>query len=513
MNRSFSKSVFDKIDLLDREGNINGVITETVAHYNQLGIVKLELLKKIGSYLKEYPTIISRQSTEAIKNLPDQDLKYAGIPAALNDLPLAALSPKPGRICFPVVTSIGLVREIRFTNGTGSDLTPNRIEMLDQVGSPVFEVLRQKLNRMFLWRPEQYHHHILNTFEREDPQVDGESLGLPLALALYSHMTQISVPPDLSATGRLMRDGTIRPISGLNKKIQALKQEREFVERVLVSAQQEIDEIIPGINLIGAETIDEAIAEAFPSGAVSVSISAEIDLEGEVTKTERQYGDYLIDTCIKNASELIRHIESGKRIPADKAVPALFKCYWRRGSCYCHKGDVKKTEANLKKANRLYENNKGLIHEQDYWNSRVNYAVLLKDIFRYDEAEKLHLRIQKSIERMGGLDHEKGKNLSSLSQLYLAQGRFLDAETLQKKAIKQVREKDFHRNYGYLAQVHMRSGRFRQAKYSLDRSAELFKRASVKAQNNPFHDWILSEYLYRYGKTLKVPGEKALGEI
>ena len=510
MHRSFSNSIFDKIKLLDREGNINGVIAEGALHYNHLGPVKLELLEKIAFYLKKYPTIISRQSTTSLKNLPNPDLKYAGIPAALNDLPSDALFPKPGRICFPVVTvSIGMMREIRFTNGTAAGLAPNRLAILDQVGSPVFEVLRRKLNRMFLWRPDQYHHDILNTFEREDPHVDGESLGLPLALALYSHVTQIPVPPDLSATGRVMRDGTIRPISGVNKKLQALKQERWFIKRVLLPAQQEIDETVPGIDLIRVQTIDEAIAVAFPSRAVSVSISAEIDLEGEVAKTEKQYDAYLIDTCLKNASELIRHMESEKQhIPVDRAVPALFTCYWRRGSCYCHKGDVKRTEENLKKADRLYKNSPGLIRETDYWNSRVNYAVLLKDIFRYNEAEKRHIQIQEKIEQIGGLDHEKGKNLSSLSQLYLARGRFSRAEALQKRAIRLIRETERARNYGYLAQVYMRAGHFKRAKYNLERADELLRGSGTNTAGNPFHDWISSEYLYRYGKTLKAPGKR-----
>ncbi|OQY09390.1 MAG: hypothetical protein B6I30_09930 [Desulfobacteraceae bacterium 4572_187] len=144
---------------------------------------------------------------------------------------------------------------------------------------------------------------------------------------------------------------------------------------------------------------------------------------------------------------------------------------------------------------------------------RINFAVLLKDIFRYREAEALHLRIKEKIERIGGLNHEKGKNLSSLAQLYLAQRRSSDAEKLQEQAISLILEEERHRNYGYLAQVHMRAGDLEKAKESLDQADFLIKQSSGKDRANPFYDWIRAEYLYRCQITLKVSLKAYLREF
>ena len=120
------------------------------------------------------------------------------------------------------------------------------------------------------------------------------------------------------------------------------------------------------------------------------------------------------------------------------------------------------------------------------------------------KAKALHLRIKEKIEQLGGLNHEKGKNLSSLSRLYLAQRRFSDAEKLQKRAISLIREDERHRNYGYLAQVNMRAGDLEKAKGSLDKAYHLINQPNGRDRIDPFYDWILAEYLYRCQKAPKV---------
>ncbi len=501
---AFATDIFQKIQMLDREGNLNGVIAETVAHYHRLGFVRPDLLEKIVYYSVRHPHLLSPESIEALKTLPFEDLKRSGLSAALKTLPFDPPSMQAGRLCFPVVAFTGTVREIRVSHSEGTVLSPHRLEMLDQAGSPVFRVLRNRRCRSFLWRPETWQYVVLNSYEEEDRSVAGHSLELPLALALYSYMTQTPVPPDLSATGRVMRDGAVRPIAQLKKKLQALKQERGFVKRVLVSAQQEDTALLSGIERIKVATIEEAIAAAFPADCPSRDVPAEIDLKEELRAIEKQYDLYLIDACMENAKALIAHVRSARsQIPDDMAVPALFACHWRLGSCCCHRGDVGGTRNNLQKADTLFRRSPGLIRQNDYWDSRIHFAVLLKDVFRYPQAEELHTQIQEKLEQIGGLDHEKGKNLSSLSQLYLAQGRFLDAEALQKQAIGLIRKRERARNHGYLAQIYTRAGRFRQAKYSLQRAEKQLHTSAFGMEPNPFYDWIFAEYLYRSGKALK----------
>lgn len=506
-HNAFSNRSYQRIQRLAREGNFNAFIAETTKQYGCLGLVMPEVLKRISYCLKECPAIVSPESVEMLKGLPEEDLLMSGISGVLTDLPASPPEPKPGTICFPVViTSKGLIRSLKLYDGPGAAFSPHRLAMLDQVGSPVFKILQKQSKCHVLWRPDRYFWVILDTFGKEDLTVKGDSLGLPLALALYSHVTGIPVPSDFSATGRVMRDGSVMPVEGLRRKLQALRQERWFVKNLVVSEQQKTDDLVAGIQLVKVKTVREAVDFLFPHNILSRPVRAEINLAAEVDIINNQYENYLIDTCIENATKIIRHIGSARpRIPNDMAVPTLFTCYWRLGGCYCHKGNAREAEVNLEKSRRLFEKFPGLIRENDYWDSRINYAVLLKDVFRYSDAESLHRRIHEKMEQVGGLDHEKAKNLSSWSQLCLAQGRFEEAEAFQKKAIRMIRKEERHRNYGYLAQVHARAGHFQKAKYCLQKAEASLTALTPKRKGNSFFDWILAEHLYRYGKTLRNP--------
>ena len=513
--KSFSNSAFQEIRTLDREKNVNGVIREAAKHYARLGILKPEILETIGGYLTRCPRIISPQSLEALRGLPEKDLAGAHILSALNRLPTDPNTPEPGRISFPVVTSRGLVREIRLDDIRGTDLDPHRLALLDQVGSPVISFLRGRLNRTFLWHPDHYYFTILDVFENEDPEVAGESMGLPLALALYSHLTRIPVPSDLSATGKVMRDGSIRPVEGLAKKLAALGHERHFVTRLLISAHQKREDTVSRIRINRVETLEEAIERVFSRQTMPVSLTAEIDVDSDLGSIKKQYENYRIDTCIHNATALMGYLESRPDpVSKEKAISALFTCFWRRGSCYCHKGDIRRAKADLDASHRLFKRFPGLISANEYWDSRINFAVLLKDIFRYAEAEKLHHDIHREIQRIGGLDHQKGKNLSSLSQLCLARRRFSEAAQLQKKALRLIRSHDRHRNHGYLAQVYMRAGQLRKAGYHLARAMECLRHSnSENTSGHAFYDWVRSEYRYGFIQTLKVPGPNHIRQI
>jgi tetratricopeptide (TPR) repeat protein len=335
-------------------------------------------------------------------------------------------------------------------------------------------------------------------------------MDLALAVALYSHVTQIPVPVDISATAEVKRDGAICSVEGLKEKIRALRQERYFVGHILISKKQETDSD-PGLDLIRTGSVKDALDIVFTSTIDPTLFTAEIDIDAEMIKIRSQYDRYLIDTCIRNTKRMTQYLESRKcPLPEKQILHALFTCYWRRGSCHCHKGNVKKADTYLKKAHSLYRKHSGIILPNEYLNSEINFAVTLKDIFRYKEAKALHLKVQEEIERIGsGLDYENGKNLSSLSQLYLAECNFEEAEKYQRNALKFIPEHEIHRNLNYLAQILFRSKRFRSAKTCLNRSRELIEQTGKNRQKNlNFFNWFLSEYLYRKGMSLKQRPQK-----
>jgi len=105
------------------------------------------------------------------------------------------------------------------------------------------------------------------------------------------------------------------------------------------------------------------------------------------------------------------------------------------------------------------------------------------------------------MQRKNIVDRIKGKNLSSLSQLYLAQQRYSEAEKFQNKGIRLVRDDDKYRNLSYLAQVYLRKGDFNKANKKLSEAKKLYDRAGVKDLSY-FH-WFKAEFLYLKGNSMK----------
>jgi tetratricopeptide (TPR) repeat protein len=514
-NGRFSHDILNKLQAFEKEGRINGLIIETARNYHKLGPIKPEALDRIAYYLQKWGMFISPETIEAIRTIPQADLECSGIRPMLPTLTTEPGSGKTGSLYFPTVTAgHGLVHEIRVIENSADALERNRFHLLDKVGSAVISALGGKLKRFLFWHPEPWHFLILDTFGNEDHQVAGESMGLPLGLAIFSAITGIIIPPDLTATGVVARDGSIKPVEGIFEKLNAIRCERFFIRKVLVAVDQEIGERIPSLEIIRVSNISEALSIVFPESGETIAIPDLVNIEKELQQLKNQYESYLIDTCIENSTHLIRYLKSKQcTLPDDSKIPALFECYRQKGNCYCHKGNVRETQKNLENAKRLFEKYPGFIGANAYWDSRINFAVFLKDIFRYREAAAIHLRINEKIEQLGGLNHDKGKNLSSLAQLYLAQRRFSDAEKFQKRAISLILEEERHRNYGYLAQVYMRAGDLEKANDSLEKAHHLNKQSNGKDCIDPFYDWILAEYLYRCQISPKVARKTRLLEF
>jgi len=501
--QSFS-DLFAELQQMDKDGNINAFIQKAATHLQSLRLIRAELSNTIQSYLSKYPEYISPDSFNMISNTPGL---IAG--CKLSKLPPAPESNIPGRIYTAVVTTYGHAREIRIENVNHSTLSPYRLSQLDRVGSTVFSSLETLLGRFLFFNPMDYFFLILDTYGIEDELVEGRSSDLALGLCLVSWIAQINISAKLSAAGELKRDGSIKPVQAIAEKLTALKRERYFIEEALVSADQNVGEDLSGIKPIRVKNIHEAINYCFPHMKDLQQLSTGFDVKKEISHINEQYQLYLIDSCIKNADQLILYLESTScKLPKDEILPYLFTCYWKKGSCYCHKGDVEKAEIALNTAIQLYENQeefaeKRVIPAEQFFGSKINYAILLKDIFRYRDAENLHSQIKEELERSNSVDHLKGKNASSLSQLYLAQQRYKEALLWQNRALKQIKSSDLHRNYCYRAQIYMRAGDFGEAEKDLNQAKALLDRTEPKIQrkNLPFYHWFRAEYVYR--KTLK----------
>jgi ATP-dependent Lon protease len=96
---------------------------------------------------------------------------------------------------------------------------------------------------------------------------DGPSAGVAIVTALTSLLTDRAVPPDLAVTGEITLRGKVLPVGGIKEKVLAAK--RAGISRVLLPAGNEKDladisaEQLEGLEVIGVETIDEALQRTF----------------------------------------------------------------------------------------------------------------------------------------------------------------------------------------------------------------------------------------------------------
>lgn len=508
------ENIFKEIQALEKEGNINLLILEVVKHYNNLRPYRPELMERVAFYLDN--SILSPETIRALKSLPLVDLQNFFLSDKLNSFHITSPAPSCGRIYFPIIATRGQIYEIRIQKKRIKGFLPLKLELLDQVGAPVYSLLQDLLSWNLFWDPGQFSFQILDTFGREDSTVSGQSMALPLALALYSIETKKDLPPNLSATAAIKRDGSVEPVEGLKEKLATLRRERHFIDTVFVSKRQEINFAIRDLKIVKVDNLKDTINIAFP-GPVDPSVfPAGIDVDVEISKINEQYDSYLIDTCLGNALRLTRYLEARDcPLSREERAKTLFVCYWRRGSCHCHKGQVELTKRNLDKANALYNKYKGIIRPHTYLNMKISHGVHLKDIFRYKEAEDLHKAINSEAENITGVDEEQAKNLSSLSQLYLAQRRFQEAVELQKKAISLFRKSERYRNHNYLALIYTRNSDFPMAARAFKQTLNLLVQADSDTHKKglPFYHLYFSEYLYKSGMNQKRGVKQRLQEL
>lgn len=513
-----SIAVFRELAILEQEGNFNAFILQLVKHYNSLFAFRHHLLERTCHLLKNFRHLISPLTIRAFSNISGADMKTFGL-APLITLPCRKSTAAKGQVPVAVMTSQGLIRDLVVQKSDLSNVLPHQVSLLDEVGAPVLRFLGERLGYKLLpWNPGDFRYSLNDSYGNEDNDVRGNSIGLALALALYSRITETGVSPIYSAIGEVKRNGTVRPVDAesVDEKLDTLKRERHELTHVFVPADQEVSRSHPGLKLIRVKDLSSALATVFPGQPPLAPLEHPIDVEEELRKIGKQYGLYLLNTCIENTQRLIDFLQSNTcSLPREKVVRGKFYCYWRQGSCYCHKGAVEKAKQCLIEARKIYDANRGIIPVSEYLSCLNSYGVVLKDIFRYKDAEKQHLEIEREIKATRGLDLDRGKNLSSLSQLYLAQGRFQKALEHQRTAISLLPKETLHRNYGYLAQIFTRMGDLARARRALEKAEFLLKTAppDVQTKDYPFYHWILAECLLASCRSSKRSKKESLNRL
>ncbi|MBF0233092.1 MAG: tetratricopeptide repeat protein [Desulfamplus sp.] len=527
-------SMIRTINTLYGAGNFNECLQKSLKNFNAFMGVQSSVIKiviKILSDHHKYLTATSFQTVRAFRESYRHNDSFAECMDRAIGTNKDQASPDlnqldPGQSCFPVAgTTDGAVYllEILDTRHSGvpsRSLTSDENHLLDIIGAVLFSYYNQqnssdhKNHRKtlpYLWNPSSYTFTIKDSFGKEvNNNVEGSSMGLAMLISLASLISGQPVPICIASTARIDRNGQIRSVESMEKKLTAIKTERDYITRILISNEQQLPENHPEFEYVRVKNISDVMESVFEN-TVSLIPSAshlQIDLKEGINIMEGQYIKYIIDTCISNCYFIIDYIENAinsepKKIQGtDIRLEYLFCCYWKLGACYCHKGNINKSEKYLKKAEVFFDKNKSSIDSNKYYNFKNNLAVLLKDIFRYEDAEKVHVEINQDFTA----ERYLGKNLSSLSQLYLAQHQYEKAKKCQKDALKYIETGEHHRNHGYITQIYTRMGDFKKAEKSLEQALthiDKIQDTETKTKQLYFYHWIESEHLYRKVASLK----------
>ncbi len=221
-------------------GNLNAHVLAVCQNYAGLYGDRKETMSELAEWLQQFGPMISPAARAALLALPQAHRDHFGIRISLTAPPPPASQPI-GCLDFPAVSAnLGAVRRIRVTENGRSDWSTRRREQLDRVGAAVLNAVWEK-DRIICrnWDPERWRFDTLKLNNCEDNIVQGESMDLALAIALYSRLVDKPAPIDVSASARVDRQGRIWPIEGLAIKLATLRRERHWLTRVIVSADQQ----------------------------------------------------------------------------------------------------------------------------------------------------------------------------------------------------------------------------------------------------------------------------------
>ncbi|MFW6035274.1 MAG: ATP-dependent protease LonB [Halothermotrichaceae bacterium] len=237
---------------------------DTVQQYASNGREVVNMIQLAGGIaLKENRRNIIRDDIERVLNSgrysPRPDKKIHEFPQIGVVNGLAVRGPNSGILLEIETAAIKSNRgKIRITGVIdeeemgGRGRTIRRRSMAKESAENAITVLR----RMMTINPNDYDIHI--NFPGGLP-IDGPSAGVSMSVAIYSALTKTPIDNKIAMTGEVSIRGLIKPVGGVNAKIEAAK--RGGAERVLIPKDnwQNLFGKIRNIEIIPVSTLEEAI--------------------------------------------------------------------------------------------------------------------------------------------------------------------------------------------------------------------------------------------------------------
>jgi len=124
-------------------------------------------------------------------------------------------------------------------------------------------------------------------------KVEGRSSSLPVFILYLSLITGIPIPVDIALTGDVDPGLNIRRVDGIKEKIEALRLEYPEVKKLVVPENNifEIGESFADLQLIAANTVDEAVRTVFGDSIEVLARLSKGVIRFEKTRREVQLND------------------------------------------------------------------------------------------------------------------------------------------------------------------------------------------------------------------------------
>jgi tetratricopeptide (TPR) repeat protein len=254
----------------------------------------------------------------------------------------------------------------------------------------------------------------------------GRSAGAAAAVAYTSLLIGEPVPEGVAVTGAVSLDGAIEKVAAVEEKLRAVFRERPGLSSVYVPAgQAPSDDRAREVGTL-AEMIDLVFGREATSSLPAKAISVEATVRRGLHLYEKSNDFTAARYVLESALDAIRG-HRGEDVAPDRYRLEEFLCLWRLASCLVQLGD---TEA----AGGLYEEARPL--GATLWREQIldprhhlgfmgNLAVYLRDVYRFEDAERLLVDTIQSQRMLRQSKRELARTLGNLGELRTMMGSWL----------------------------------------------------------------------------------------
>jgi tetratricopeptide (TPR) repeat protein len=266
-------------------------------------------------------------------------------------------------------------------------------------------------------------------------EVDGASLGATAAVALASRWYDIAVPEGMVVIGAIDRRGAVRPVTQLAEKVATVLRERPRTRLLFVPIQQLS---CTDSRIIAVDDVEALFRGVFGKDALRALPPRRLHIEALVKRGVELYEKHNnFDATIVVMRQALEVIEQRREAGDGGHRTDELTALWRLGSALTHRGQIDDASDVFARGDALAEQlwEAELLPPETYFGYRGNRALLLRDTYRYADAERLLRDTLAGQRRARQEQRMQAKTLGNLGELLGFMGRLDEARSLLQQAL------------------------------------------------------------------------------